>query len=651
MYDRFSLVTYGPHDTRSPCGRAPRSSPCGSVSLDVVMHVSGWRQARATGWLERWGVAFWVAALVVACRGEVPGSAPGDAGVAHVALSVPAPSAAACAVGVPAAACAQRRGLQLCRHGERRVGEWRYAVITRGGAVLEDLAWDRLAAAWRRGEVAASAETAAAVTTLLGRGAPPVLPAEARAALAASALAIVPAEQLVPAWKVVTIDGHHPLAPEPAGLAVALCAAEGDRDPAPVRNIDPQRLTTVAITGVTALTRLTAELIDRKGAEYLVKDVEPWLAAVDLVHISHEVSFVDKECRPYHSLQTEFCAREGYIKVLEAAHAKIIELTGSHLPDYGRAWITHTLAMYRERGWVWFGGGRDQLDGTAARIVEHHGNRLAFLGCNMPWTTSHVITEGPGVAACDLARIRWQLADLVRQGIVPIVSIQHEEVYQHDPPDEIVRDFRNLAEAGAAVVNGSQAHSAHPWEVHHGAYVHYGGGNFLFDQQATNTQDAAADKLYIHAGKLLAVGHLYTRLEEHGRPRPMTERERLGFLATMNGALARLRPAAPWAAPRLMPASRHRPDSFLLGARLVHVDVEAPATLEPGRRYSMVIALDEPGPAPAAGDVFVVTPERSARGARGLGAAVARFMRAKYPIDADHGAVWPAPRPPGRGAP
>jgi hypothetical protein len=580
----------------------------------------------------RWlSVAVWL----VACRGTTsdpaaPRHEVAPTAAAPIAAAAPAPPPV-CGAGVPAAACARQPGLSVCAAGDRaRIGEWRYAVIAPMYAPLEDLTSAQLAAAWQRGELAATADTAAAVTALLGPGAPPVLGLDDRPALDARHLAIVPADQLVPAWKAIAIDGHHPLDPAPGALAVPLCAADPRRA---VRNIDPAQLTSVAITGVTAMTRLTAELMDRKGVTYPIKDVEPWLAAVDLVHISNEVSFVGKECKPYKSLTTEFCSREGYIKLLEAAHARIIELDGSHLPDYGRPWIDHTLDIYQQHGWVWFGGGRDQLDGTAPRIVEHHGNKLGFLGCNMPWTTARVITEGPGVAACDLERIKWQIGELARQGIVPIVSIQHEEVYHHDPPDEIVRDFRALADAGAAVVNGSQAHCAHPWEVHHGAYVHYGGGNFLFDQQATNTQDATLDKLYIHANRLLSVGHLYTRLEEHGRPRPMTPRERTGYLATMAGVLPR--PIAdPWAAQHIAPASRQHPDSFLVGKQLEHIAITAPTTVAANTRYPLIVDLTGHTDDDTA---YVVRPRRPLPPSRKLADAIARFVVARYAgaIDAD----------------
>jgi hypothetical protein len=59
----------------------------------------------------------------------------------------------------------------------------------------------------------------------------------------------------------------------------------------------------------------------------------------------------------------------------------------------------------------------------------------------------------------------------------------------------------------------------------------------------------------------------------------MTDRERPGYLAVMASALPRLRAADPWAAPRLVPDSRRRPDSFLVGRDLAHVIVTGPATL------------------------------------------------------------------------
>ncbi len=582
-----------------------------------------------------------VAGCVAGCHGSVPRTPAGSEAKAPIdppieppagAFTSPAPqpllasialtpavaTARTCDRSLPAAACA-RGAVERCAPGEVATGEWRFALIGSLYEPFETVTADQLAAAWRAGRIAATAETRDA----LGFSGPATLAAGARPELAAGRWAIVPAHELMPAWKLITVDASHPLEATAAGvLTVPLCGAA-------VRNIDPERLTTIAMTGTSALTRFVAQLMEKRGLTYPIRDVEPWLRAADFVHISHEVSLLP-HCDLEKTLKGSLlCGRDPYIELLEASHANIIELTGSHLIDHGRRWLTHTIDMYAARGWVWFGGGRNQLDASTARIVEHHGNRVAFVGCNRPLTQAKHMREGPGVAMCDLERVRADVVDLRRRGIVPIVSIQHEEVYVREPPKLLVHDFRKIAEAGAAVVFGSQAHVAHPWEVHHGAYVHYGAGNFLFDQQFVLTRDAAQDKLYVHDGKLLSVGRLFTRIEEWGRPRPMAAPERVRFLRKLAEVRSKLPPAAPWAAPRSA-HPRQRADSFLVGGELQRVLVTAPAQLDERQRYGLVIDLvgntvDD--------TAYVVRHDAGKRRARARAAAAATYMRGKYPID------------------
>jgi poly-gamma-glutamate synthesis protein (capsule biosynthesis protein) len=614
------------------------------------------------------------AAIAAACADPSPSSPAAPAAApAREAAAAAAPPAApppiTCDPTLPAAACA-RRPVRRCAgpSDPRRVGEWRYALIAPLVAVRQDLTRDELLAAWR-GEapttprpprsssaasplqpprsssaasplrpprsssaaqiaIAATPETAAALAPLLGPGKPAALAPGERPRLDAARWAIVPADALVPHWSVISIDGRHPLDAEPdAALTVPLCAP-GGAAAAPVRNIDPARVTTLAMTGTTALTRGTARMIERLGLDHPTRDVKAWLRANDLVHISNEVSMVP-DCDPHKDVPFTFCSRESYIKILEDSHAKIIELTGSHLTDYGRRWLEHTLDLYRQRGWVWFGGGRNQLEGTAPLVVEHRGNRLGFIGCNAAYT-GRVATEGPGPAACDLDRMVWQVGDLRRRGLIPIVAIQHEEVYVHDPPSVIVRDFRRLAEAGAAFVFGSQAHTAHPWEVHHGAFLHYGAGNFYFDQEFRHTAEGVADKLYFHDNRLLTVGRLFTKIEDNGRPRPMTTPERARFLGEMTACLGKLKGASPWGTPRLAD-ERPRPDSFLLGKRQQRLAVTPPERRAEGTAYPLVLDLAGDHRDPAA---FVVRPRsRRARLPARFVEAATGFLTAKYPID------------------
>jgi poly-gamma-glutamate synthesis protein (capsule biosynthesis protein) len=534
---------------------------------------------------------------------------------------------------VPAAACelfrtTNRAGvLSVCEpNAETRVGEWRYALVAPLYSPVATITRDELAALWsgdRKPTLLLSPDARDALAARFGDTR--AQPAAEPIALDDQRWAIIPADQLAPLYAVISVDGKHPLTDDGA-LSVPLCANVATH----IRNIDPDAMTTVAMTGVTAMARYTAKLMDTKGVTYPARDIAPWFERTDFVHVSNEVSFVPT-CEPKGENTEPFCSRESYIELLDALHVNIVELTGGHLADFGSRWLTHTLEMYEARGWKTFGGGRDQLAATKPLLLDHRGNKLAFIGCNIPRSREGTIRSTVAENAfCDSKRLDWEVRDLRARGYLPIVSLQHDEVPRHHPPLGLVRDFRRLAEAGAAVVFGSQAHVAHPFEIHAGAYLHYGAGNFLFDQPWPSTRMGASARYYFHRGRLLSVARLYTYLEEQGRPRPMTDDERETFLHTLGEALATLPPAKPSLAPALAQSERDAPDSFLVGKEPILLKIAKPAV--EAQSYPLVIDLRARGT--GADDAFTVTLRKwPTLRKKELVRAITEFMSAKYPID------------------
>jgi hypothetical protein len=569
-----------------------------------------------------------------ACGNGGPPTAQGPAptpATPHVATSpaqpVPPPPPVACEPGVPAAAC-QLGAQRVCKAGDTdRIGEWRYAIAAPPYTAIETQTLDEIKAMWRgdaKQKLAASVEIQATLAALLGPG-----------KLDDTATwKLVPAHELSPRWKAIAVDGKHPLDKESNALAVPLCGTAKTA----VRNIDPKQLTALAMTGTTALTRGTSKLMELKGITYPLRDVQSWFAGMDVVHISNEVS-VMPDCKTGNGTdRTLFCEKESYLELLDKAGTKVIELSGSHLDDFGHKWIPYTVELYNKRGWVWFGGGPSEHQNTEPKVVEHNGNKLVFIGCNWFHTKNPGwIKDQPGVAACDVPRIAYWINDYKRRGHVVIISIQHFETNNYVPGTELIQDLRELASYGPAFVMGSQAHCPHPWEIHHGTPVHYGPGNLFFDQDMHPLRDSAQNKLYIHAGKLLSIGHLFARIEEKGRPRPMTDAERTTFLAALEGAQKRLpKGAKPDAEPIDVPASRKRPESFLIRGVLHHVTVEVPAKLEPGKTYPAFLHLTGDGkPDDAALVVTRVTGKR--RGPENseaiLLAEITDLLKARYPVD------------------
>ena len=125
-----------------------------------------------------------------------------------------------------------------------------------------------------------------------------------------SAWAIIPFEMVEPRWKVIAVDSQSPLKktfnPQLYPLMVpfsvvgdpAMTADFQSRfgldSQAPVftqSNRDAGKLTTVMVTGVTALVGGTAFLMDRNGITYPSIDIGDLLRSADILHINNEVSF------------------------------------------------------------------------------------------------------------------------------------------------------------------------------------------------------------------------------------------------------------------------------------------------------------------------------------------------------------------------
>ena len=89
-----------------------------------------------------------------------------------------------------------------------------------------------------------------------------------------------------------------------------------------------------------------------------------------------------------------------------------------------------------------------------------------------------------------------------------------------------------MAEAGAVVVSGSQAHFPHGFAFFGDHFVHYGLGNLFFDQMFTYNRREFLDRHSFYDGHYLGVELLTAQLEDFARPRPMTEEERIRMLTT-----------------------------------------------------------------------------------------------------------------------
>jgi poly-gamma-glutamate synthesis protein (capsule biosynthesis protein) len=343
-----------------------------------------------------------------------------------------------------------------------------------------------------------------------------------------------------PTWKIIEVDGQSLLSKEFDYLQYPLVyriwlnqnpTTENQFEMPEIleksSNFDPLKLTSILITGTTALVRNTAFQIEEYGYEFPYKNITGILEDVDLIHVSNEVPFYS-ECPPAVPVRPEmrFCSNPGYIEVLKGMSVDIVELTGNHLLDWGPEAFLETLKIYELNGIGYYGGGENNEIAKEPLIIDHHGNKIAFLGCNVTGPENNWATdERPGALKCNLDEMANIVSELRAQNINPIFTFQHFEFNTFKTVSQMQEDFWKMAKAGAVIVSGSQAHYPHGIDFVDSSFIHYGLGNFLFDQMYTYWGMATVDIHYFYDNQYINTDQIAIINENFGQPRIMTNEE------------------------------------------------------------------------------------------------------------------------------
>jgi hypothetical protein len=456
--------------------------------------------------------------------------------------------------------------------------EWVYALATPFATVPDGLTWDGFRRYWLEGVLDGMAEfdgppqivitqnVVDLLTVILGspaEGLPLQIVNAAdladRAWAVHPAISVLPFDTLSPQFKVLTVDGASVLDkalntstyPLTVSVGLVVSGEQGQQVVAsltesgawPATNRDPARITNLVVTGVTALVRATAKMMESRGVDYPAEAIMPFIEDADILHTSNEVSFAaDCPAAEWTGPPEDFCSSLVHFPLLTDIGLDVVELTGNHLKDWTTAALSTTLDLYDSNGIAYYGGGRDLEDArTPAILTAPDGTRIAFVGCNDPGPVTVFAAEDvPGAAACD--DYAW-LIDSIRalresdQADVIVATVQYWELDSYTPTDEQVADFTALAEAGADIVSGSQAHQPQGFAFVGDSFVHYGVGNLFFDQMDyIENRQMFADRHVLYEGRHISTVLFTGLMEDYAQPNPMTAEDRAAFLQTIFAA-------------------------------------------------------------------------------------------------------------------
>ncbi len=447
------------------------------------------------------------------------------------------------------------------------IAERFYAVVVPFATVTDDVSLAEVQARWQgagAGPLYVTKEAAADLPAVLGQRAATLVPVEpllTRLASEPGALGLLPFDQLDPRFKVLTVDGvnvlsnqlslRDPLGLEPGGypLAVALTAEGPDAASLatrlrgviqPVTNRDASRLTTLIMTGVTAMARSTAEKMEQKGYTYPAELISATLKAADITHVSNEVPFIEGCVVNNTYMNLTLCSDYPYWATLEAIGTDIVGLSGNHVNDFGREGARESLKFYRDRHIPIYGSGLNVEEACAPLFWEHNGNTFAFLATLAFEPQSAWATDTEPGACYFYDNYDWIVAtiqDLSQKVDIVSVELQYLETYNPFPTPQQVEEFRALRAAGADIVTGVQSHVPQAMEPY-GAddpggpgIIVYGLGNLFFDQMwSWETRTELMARHVIYQGRLISTEILTAVLEDFAQPRWATPEERAEIL-------------------------------------------------------------------------------------------------------------------------
>ncbi len=273
--------------------------------------------------------------------------------------------------------------------------------------------------------------------------------------------------------------------------------------------------------------------------DYPALDLGDLLRDADILHISNEVPFATDCPKPFDWVGLVFCSDPRYIELLDSLQPDVIEMSGDHFADWGPDAMLYTLQLYRDRGWKYYGGGTNLLEAEQPALFEDHGNKIAFIGCNYKGKGYATASDStPGAVHCDPAWLYPAIEKVKAGGYLPIVTFQHQEYYVFPAQPDQLTDFEGAADAGAAIVSGSQAHQPQALEFDQGSLLHFGLGNLFFDQLDwfDDCDKAFIDRHVIYDGRYISTELITIKFIDYARARLMTPEERQALLQVVFAA-------------------------------------------------------------------------------------------------------------------
>jgi len=330
-------------------------------------------------------------------------------------------------------------------------------------------------------------------------------------------LGILPAADVDPSVRVLTVGGRHPLR-HPRSYSLQVPAA----DPAPP-------VTTLTIVGDVMLGRRVGRAIaDDPRAPF--RPLAARLSRAD-VTVGNLESTLSTDGPPTQGGDS-FGASPGVVRGLRSAGFDAVSLANNHVGDYGDRALRQTLDRLRAADLRYVGAGRNLAEASKPVVLTRGGVRIGLLATDSIGETPAATSRQPGTNRLNmpprtgplnrraLTRITADIRALKRTVDVVVVIPHWGTQYTHRPEASQRTAARAFAEAGADLVIGGHPHWVQGWERLGSSTVVHSLGNFIFDMDfQTKTREGVFIEVTMWGGEVKAVEPVPYVIDDRFTPR------------------------------------------------------------------------------------------------------------------------------------
>ncbi|MDD5638802.1 MAG: CapA family protein [Candidatus Pacebacteria bacterium] len=208
-------------------------------------------------------------------------------------------------------------------------------------------------------------------------------------------------------------------------------------------------------------------------------------------------------------------------KALKLNNFSILSLANNHTPNFGEKGLKDTFFYLEKEGIKYVGAGENEKTAYQPVYIEKKGIKFAFLAYNDSDVVplSYKATENfAGTAFMETEKMIEAVKEAKQKSDFVIVSMHSGNEYVNKPNSSQVNFAHSAIDAGADLVIGHHPHVVQILEKYKDKYIFYSLGNFIFDQQASETRKGLMIKVYFTKDEITKISLLPIIMKNLAQP-------------------------------------------------------------------------------------------------------------------------------------